>query len=169
MIFVLINDERVDQIARAIHANFRIDQSRHGSALGVASAMIDWANLDEDKREANRAQARDIVVKLDLIGCRVAEGRLNRRFAFTADELETLARHEQIRWSSQRTAAGWVYGPHRDDGAKVHPCLVSWDELPEYERDKDRDAVRHIPDVLAAAGLRIVRRHAGDHGYLGPQ
>ena len=48
--------------------------------------------------------------------------------------------------------------PTRDDGAKVHPCLVSWDELPESEKDKDRDAVRNIPVVLAAAGLRVIRK-----------
>jgi RyR domain len=153
----MINDRQADQIARAIHENYVAEQTRDGVAMGSMPAMAPWDDLDEDKREANRAQARDIEAKLAKIGCRVGRGTVPPGFTFTDKELEALARHEQSRWASQRTAAGWVYGATRDDTAKVHPSLVSWDELPESEKDKDRDAVRNIPAVLAAAGLRVIR------------
>jgi hypothetical protein len=153
----MITESHVDQIARAIHEHYLAEQARDGVSAGSTAAMTSWDNLDGDRREANRAQARDIGAKLDTIGCRVGRGTAARGFAFTDEELETLARHEQLRWAAQRTAAGWVYGATRNDAAKVHPCLVSWDELPESEKDKDRDAVRNIPAVLAAAGFRVIR------------
>ena len=56
----------------------------------------------------------------------------------------------------ERRADGWTLGA-RDDKARTHPSLVPWDELPESEKEKDRDVVRAIPDLLAAAGLTIVR------------
>ena len=157
---MVISDNQVDQIARAIHERYLAEQMRNGVSLGSTPAMTSWDTLDENKREANRAQARDIEEKLAKIGCRVGRGLVTRKFAFAAQELETLARDEQVRWTAQRKAAGWAYGSRRDDVAKVHPCLVSWDELAETERDKDRDAVRNIPAVLAAAGLRVIRRRS---------
>ena len=161
---VLVNDLQVDQIAQAIHDSYLAEQSRDGVAMGSTPAMVVWERLDEDKREANRAQARDITDKLRRIGCRVGRGPAVRAFAFTEAELDALAHDEQLRWSSQRTEAGWRYGSWRDDDVKIHPCLVPGDELPEVEKDKDRDAVRNIPTVLAAAGLRIVRRRRTERG-----
>jgi hypothetical protein len=155
---VVISDNQVDQIARAIHERYLAEQTHDGVFMGSTPAMTSWDNLDENKREANRAQARDIEQKLSRIGCRVGRGPATRGFAFADQELEALAREEQTRWAAQRVAAGWSYGDRRDDAAKIHPCLVPWDELTESERDKDRDAVRNIPAVLAAAGLRIIRR-----------
>jgi hypothetical protein len=35
--------------------------------------------------------------------------------------------------------------------------LIKWEKLPEEEREKDRDAVRNIPEVLALVGLAVVR------------
>ena len=47
---------------------------------------------------------------------------------------------------------GWTYGEKRDDIHKKHPCLVSYDELPEeekrvrseygYEYDQDGEEIR---------------------------
>jgi hypothetical protein len=45
----------------------------------------------------------------------------------------------------------------RDYDRKLHPDLVDWEYVPEASRDKDRSAVRAIPEDLAAAGLQIVR------------
>jgi hypothetical protein len=38
--------------------------------------------------------------------------------------------------------------------------LVPWQELSDSERDKDRHAVRAIPQMLTEVGFVIVRRHA---------
>ncbi len=125
--------------------------------MGSGPAMASWADLDEDKRAANRAQVRDIDDKLRLIGCFVEASGGAAGFVFSSVELERLARREHERWIAQRTAAGWAYGEVRDDARRRHPDLVPWEDLDESARDKDRDAVRNIPAVLAAAGLRVVR------------
>lgn len=40
-------------------------------------------------------------------------------------------------WSADKEAAGWVFGPVKDEGAKTHPCLVPYDQLPVEQRLKD--------------------------------
>jgi hypothetical protein len=56
-----------------------------------------------------------------------------------------------------RIADGWSYGAARDDVRMLHPSLVPYDELPEDEREKDRDAIRDLPRMLAEAGFEIHR------------
>jgi hypothetical protein len=142
-----LDEATIDALAQTIHENYRAT---------FAPDAAGWPELSDDLREANRAQARDIVAKLAVIGARVGRGKATR-FAFTAAELDGLARAEHERWMAQRIEAGWTYGPVRDNDRKIHPMIVPWEQLSELERDKDRDAVRHIPDVLARVGLRVVR------------
>jgi hypothetical protein len=143
-----IDEDLVERLARAIHANYLAEFAPDGPS---------WDELDDDLKEANRAQARDIGAKLDRIGADVSEdGSGAPAFTFSDAELDTLARAEHERWVAQRTDAGWHRGD-RNDTAKLHPSLVPWEELSELEQDKDRDAVRHIPEVLAEVGLRVVR------------
>jgi RyR domain len=139
----------IDRLAQAIHENYLAEFAPGGPA---------WADLSADLREANRAQARAIVHKLASVGTRVEPGRSSVPFAFTPHELERLARAEHRRWVAQRRAAGWTYAAVRDDRRRRHPMIIKWEKLPEREREKDRDAVRHIPDVLAQVGLQAVRR-----------
>jgi hypothetical protein len=52
---------------------------------------------------------------------------------------------------------GWRHGAERDDANHLHPDLVSWESLPEPVREKDREVVRGLPEMLSEAGFRIVR------------
>jgi hypothetical protein len=45
----------------------------------------------------------------------------------------------------------------KDNSRKLHPDLVDWGYLSEESREKDRSAVRAIPEHLAEAGLQIIR------------
>lgn len=40
-------------------------------------------------------------------------------------------------WMINKKAEGWVYGPVKDPDAKTHPCIVPFDELPEWQQKKD--------------------------------
>jgi hypothetical protein len=75
----------------------------------------------------------------------------------TDSDVERLARAEHRRWMDERAAKGWRHGPVRDDDRKLHPDLVDWEYLTDDGRDKDRAAVRAIPEHLDAAGLQAVR------------
>lgn len=37
-----------------------------------------------------------------------------------------------------KTDAGWVYGDVKDAEAKSHPCIVPFDQLPEFQQKKDK-------------------------------
>lgn len=41
-------------------------------------------------------------------------------------------------WSKDKTDAGWVYGEAKDAEKKTHPCLVPFNELPEFQQKKDK-------------------------------
>ncbi|MEX2216139.1 MAG: RyR domain-containing protein [Phycisphaeraceae bacterium] len=77
--------------------------------------------------------------------------------SLTDEQVELLAEIEHGRWVIERTWLGWTLGP-RDDKKRQRPQLVGWHDpkLPESEREKDRQAVRRIPDILAAVGYEII-------------
>lgn len=68
---------------------------------------------------------------------------------------EALARHAHEVWARQRVAEGWRYGPERDDARRLHPCLVPYDELPDSERQYDRNAALETLRAVIALGYRI--------------
>ncbi|MDX6645409.1 MAG: hypothetical protein QOK40_1136, partial [Miltoncostaeaceae bacterium] len=71
-------------------------------------------------------------------------------------DVELLARLEHERWCAARIAAGWGRGA-RDDAARRHPDLVSWDELGERSRELNRLFARALPRLLVRAGFQVVR------------
>lgn len=40
-------------------------------------------------------------------------------------------------WMKQKIDEGWVYGPVKDPEKKIHPCMVSYSELPTEQKAKD--------------------------------
>lgn len=148
-------DERHDRLPRAVHEHYLATLRRQGEAAG--GTPIPWDALPENMRHANRAAADHIAVKLAAIGCRAVPGA--GAFAFTAAEIETLARIEHRRWCAERALRGWRHGP-RDNAARLHPDLVPFDALDLIAQEKDRDAVRAIPEVLALVGMQVKRADA---------
>lgn len=56
------------------------------------------------------------------------------------------ALHES--WCATKQADGWVYGKVKDLVAKIHPCLVPYDDLPVEQQRKD-DLFAAIVKTLA--------------------
>lgn len=71
---------------------------------------------------------------------------------------EQLAENAHEHWARRRIAEGWSWGPERDDAARKHPCLVSYDQLPESEEQYDRDSALETLRAILALGYRIERR-----------
>jgi len=69
--------------------------------------------------------------------------------------IELLAKNTHELWAQQRFADGWKYGLQRDDHRKEHPCLVSYEELPESEKQYDRITVLGVLKTILALGYRI--------------
>lgn len=68
---------------------------------------------------------------------------------------ELLAKNAHDIWARQRLAEGWRYGLVRDDAKKEHPCLVPYEELPESEKQYDRNAAMETLKAIIALGYRI--------------
>jgi voltage-gated potassium channel Kch len=148
-------------LARAQHAQWLRSQQAAGATAAANPNFRAWEDLKDAQRENNRRFADDVHAKLGLVHCMLVPMPLRSPgqapFEFTEKELETLSRHEHIRWMNVMLAAGWRYGVPRDDAHKIHDQIKPWEQLDEPNRDKDRDAVREIPRMLAAAGFAIQR------------
>ena len=150
----LITHERLDTVARAIHEDYLQQLAPNGGALSESEAYKQsWDALNEPAKDANRAQADHIPYKLamcgKLTGADAQAAADSRPLSFTAQEVERLAQVEHARWVAQRYLAGWRYGVQRDDLRRCHPSMVAWDMLPEPEKQKDRDVILRIPQLLA--------------------
>ena len=145
-----------ERIAVAIHRRWREGQ------LADGKEAPSWSELDESRKDSNRAQARDIPVKLRSIGCTIAPLHDIRApaFEFTDEEFEMLAIAEHKRWVTERLESGWTSGD-RDAGRKTTPYLIPFEDLPDDIADLDRDAVRQIPAALALVDLKAIRSATG--------
>ncbi|MDR1114812.1 MAG: Ryanodine receptor Ryr [Tannerella sp.] len=68
---------------------------------------------------------------------------------------ERIAANVHEVWSAGRIADGWQYGAARDDARKLHPCLVPYDELPESEKEYDRNTAMETLKVIQKFGFEI--------------
>jgi hypothetical protein len=71
--------------------------------------------------------------------------------------LEQLAEHVHETWAMQRIKDGWTLGRTRDDKKKRHPCLVPYADLPESEKEYDRNTALESLKAITALGYRIRR------------
>jgi hypothetical protein len=149
-------------LARAQHEQYSQAERARGVTPDENPSLVPWAELPESLKASNRAFADRIGRKLEASGWSIAPDPLinpaSIPCAFAADELEALAKMEHDGWCQALLRDGWRRGgPVKDSERKLHPLLVPWDELPEGERDKDREAVAAIPRMLGEAGFRLFR------------
>lgn len=70
---------------------------------------------------------------------------------------EQIARNVHEVWAKSRIDQGWKYGEQRDDDKKTHPCLIPYDELPESEKDYDRDTCINTVKMILKSGYKITK------------
>lgn len=147
----------IEALAKAAHEDYCEKARARRETPETNPALRPWDQLNEDLRDANRAQVSDIPNKLRLIHLELTPwgGMHGSEIAFTAEQLESLAEGEHQRWMEERKAAGWTYAGSRDNARKYHPLLVPWDRLPESEKEKDRDSVRAIPKLIEKAEFHV--------------
>jgi hypothetical protein len=71
---------------------------------------------------------------------------------------EKIAENVHDVWAASRIADGWTYGATRNDALKQHPCLVPYDELPESEKEYDRNTAMGTLKVIEKLGFEILKR-----------
>ena len=51
---------------------------------------------------------------------------------------------------------GWTHGESRNDSLRHHPCLIPYEELPEEEREYDRQTAISSFKLIYKLGFKIV-------------
>ena len=72
--------------------------------------------------------------------------------------IDALAENVHDQWSLGRIKAGWQYGPERNDEKKENPCLVPYNELPESEKEYDRNTAIATLKLIQKYGFVIVKK-----------
>lgn len=69
--------------------------------------------------------------------------------------VEAMAKNVHEVWAQTRISQGWSYGSERNDELKQHPCLIPYEELPEEEREYDRNTAISTLKFIVANGYKI--------------
>ena len=173
----------LETMAKKVHDLFCEDLRDNGYRYGPVTndqekthgSLVEYAQLREDEKQQNRDQVRQIPLKLATEGYYMIPARTGAPpVEFAKDELERLAAMEHLRWMKAKIDAEWRYDPKTDKNKHLHECLLPWnksdpplpepyrsamgsDELPDKEKEKDRNAVRNIGQILHTAGFTIVK------------
>ena len=144
-------DQSLDSLARAAHEIWLKENKDSGSP-----AAVSWDRLSEFHKQANRALADYIPVRLNASGFRLAKDA-GPQIELTQGEIEQLAALEHWRWCVELRSMGWRHAEQRDDFLKLHNRLVDWAALPDGTKAYNREMARLLPDIAAAAGLTLMR------------
>lgn len=75
------------------------------------------------------------------------------------EDLEQLVEHMSKNvhevWAETRIRQGWIYGEQRNDELKTHPCLIPYEELPEEEKEYDRNTSIGTLKLILKLGFTI--------------
>ncbi len=68
---------------------------------------------------------------------------------------EKIAENVHDVWAVGRIAEGWIYGPQKDSEKKTTPFLVPYGELPESEKNYDRNTALETIKLIIKMGYQI--------------
>lgn len=74
------------------------------------------------------------------------------------DLREAIAENAHEIWAENRQAEGWTYGPQRDDQLKQTPDMVPYSQLPEGEKEYDREMAMKTIKLLKKLGYDLIKR-----------
>lgn len=69
---------------------------------------------------------------------------------------ERIAKNVHEVWAAARIAEGWTLGAERNTEKKTTPCLVPYEDLPEIEKDYDRNTAMQTLKLIVKLGYRIL-------------
>lgn len=183
---------RLENLALAVHLCYNNVLSESRDSFKYKKALNEFYT-SEYSRRSSMAVALHIPAKLHTLGITantidrsepfVSEKELRRyeRIIKDAACLERLAQQEHERWNAFVRSEGFrsatieamkIYAPltrsNKDEMARLHPCIVSWDNLAglqtEYDalreklnlkennfQNNDREIIRKIPEIIRKA------------------
>ena len=70
---------------------------------------------------------------------------------------EQIAKNVHEVWAINRLNEGWTYGEVRDDMKKTTPCMIPYEDLPEIEKDYDRNTAMETLKLIIKLGYKITK------------
>lgn len=131
-------DSKNDDLAKRIHAYYL-------SIYPASPNNRTWEQLTEDIRDSNRLAADHMAIK------ERATGRLRKKNPSVGDEklFGILAQMEHNRWYSEKMLAGYVRDARavprsktEQEVRKLHPLLLSWEELDTDNRQANVERIK---------------------------
>ena len=112
-----LTDWAFDELARARHELYRRNELEKGVTLEENSSLLQWGELPEEKKAANRDFARRAASVLNDVGAELAplSGRETGDLLLDESQIERMAIAEHDGWVADRERRGWKYGPVRDE------------------------------------------------------
>ena len=71
--------------------------------------------------------------------------------------VEQMSKNVHEVWAETRIRQGWTYGEQRNDELKTHPCLIPYEELPESEKEYDRNSSIGTLKLIMKLGFKITK------------
>lgn len=122
-----------------------IDNLSYHNLLEMMGFRDDYKLLIRDKKgefvmnyEPKPIDTKDIVLGDDILNL-----------------AEELAKNTHDIWATGRISEGWKYGTVRDDKFKTTPCLVPYEELPNSEKEYDRNTAIETLKLIQKLGFKI--------------
>jgi RyR domain len=150
-----ILDRKGDEMAIVLHAHYLAEAKNLGVAPTAATEA--WDDLPENLRNANRSSVEHAPILFSAAGFRIIDSQEITSVTFSDSEIELMAKVEHRRWMADRIERGWRFAPKRDDRLLLHPDLIPYEALSEAGKQKDRNAVQMLADIIKSHGFRIVR------------
>lgn len=146
----LLNDNMAIFIAAKYHFKYDLpegkdffEEAEKDRENAFAEAARHWIDMNEDRRFANRYQVE------------MYKTYLTYR-EYLQKNPEALYQMEHLRWCAERSIAG--YRDTHEQGIKcgkddfqLHKLIVPYHDLPESEKDKDRDVLDNMDKVINLA------------------
>lgn len=71
--------------------------------------------------------------------------------------VEEMSKNVHEVWAETRIKQGWKYGEQRNDELRTHPCLVPYEDLPEEEKEYDRNTSIGTLKLIMKLGFKIIQ------------
>ena len=69
--------------------------------------------------------------------------------------VEEMSKNVHEVWAETRIKQGWKYGEQRNDELRTPPCLVPYEDLPEVEKEYDRNTSVGTLKLIMKLGFKI--------------
>jgi hypothetical protein len=153
----VLQDEQQDRLAKEFHKVFLDDLPRRKEKEDIEShpANIEWEQLAETFKNANRALADHVRIKLYTVGLKMSSTPQCDQKPLSDAQIEVLSEMEHARWCAERWLDGWSYDPNRDEKKKRHHLLLPWEELDPDKRYIDQAMMSNICTILKSIGQGV--------------